>query len=54
MDISWPGLIIGTLMTAACIFAFRKRDAISGFASSQPEFFLGRRSRRRWTRARSV
>lgn len=41
MDIFWPGLIAGTLMTAACIFAFRKRDAISGFASSQPEFFLG-------------
>lgn len=43
MDISWPGLIIGTLMTAACIFAFRKRDAISGFANSQPEFFLGKK-----------
>lgn len=41
MDISWPGLIIGTLVTAACIFAFRKRDVISGFASSQPELFLG-------------
>ena len=41
MDIYWPGLIIGTLVTAACIFAFRKRDAISSFASSQPELFLG-------------
>ena len=41
MDASWPGLIIGTLMTAACIFAFRKRGAISGFASSKPELFLG-------------
>lgn len=40
MDIFWPGLIAGTLLTAACTFAFRKREAISRFAASRPELFL--------------
>ena len=41
MDISWPGLIIGLLITVACVFGYIKRDALSKFADSGAGTFLG-------------
>ena len=41
MDVSWPGLIIGLIITTACLFGFLKRDAFSKSVDSGIGTFIG-------------
>lgn len=41
MDIFWPGMVMGPAIVVICVFAYRKRGALSRFANSVSGTFIG-------------
>jgi hypothetical protein len=44
VNIFWPGIIIGSLLVIVCVFAYIKRDALSGIVGEGTAHLIGKKA----------